>query len=108
MYVSIDPLIDTQRATQRATFVISSKNHTFSRAHRISGHWSGRAWEDLRFGCWAVCRFHGARGGGPRGKGNGMFKHGLYTQEAVKERHLLRRLLRQSRKALSIVPDRSD
>ena len=26
---------------------------------------------------------HGARGGWPRGKRNGMFKHGLYTKEAV-------------------------
>jgi hypothetical protein len=25
---------------------------------------------------WTVCRFHGARGGGPRGKRNGMFKQG--------------------------------
>jgi hypothetical protein len=37
-----------------------------------------------------------------------MFKHGLYTKEALKERRFLRELLRQSRKALSIVPDRSD
>jgi hypothetical protein len=50
---------------------------------------------------WSVCRFHGARGGGPRGKRNGMFKHGLYTKEAVKERRLLRELLRQSRRMLS-------
>jgi hypothetical protein len=50
---------------------------------------------------WTVCRFHGAGGGGPRGKRNGMFKHGLYTNEAVKERRLLRELLRQSRRTLS-------
>ena len=50
---------------------------------------------------WTVCRFHGARGGGPRGKRNGMFKHGLYTKEAVQERRLLRELLRQSRRMLS-------
>jgi hypothetical protein len=37
---------------------------------------------------WTVCRFHGARGGGPKGKRNGMFKHGLDTKEAVKERRL--------------------
>ena len=49
---------------------------------------------------WTVCRFHGARGGGPRGKRNGMFKHGLYTNEALKERRLLRQLLRQSRRTL--------
>jgi hypothetical protein len=30
---------------------------------------------------WAVCRFHGARGGAPTGKRNGMYRHGLYTQE---------------------------
>jgi hypothetical protein len=49
---------------------------------------------------WTVCRFHGARGGGPRGKRNAMFKHGLYTKEAVQERLRLRELLRQSRRML--------
>jgi hypothetical protein len=29
-----------------------------------------------------------------------MFKHGLYTNEALKERRLLRQLLRQSRRTL--------
>jgi hypothetical protein len=48
---------------------------------------------------WAVRRFHGARGGGPKGKRNGMFKHGLYTSESVTERRLLRDLLRRSRDA---------
>ena len=52
----------------------------------------------------SVCRLHGARGGGPKGKRNGMFKHGLYTNEAVKERRLLRELLRQSRRMLSTQP----
>jgi hypothetical protein len=45
---------------------------------------------------------HGARGGWPKGKRNGMFKHGLYTKEAVRERRLLRELLRQSRGALML------
>jgi hypothetical protein len=49
---------------------------------------------------WTVCRFHGARGGAPKGERNGMFKHGLYTQERVKERRLLSDLLRQSRTML--------
>jgi hypothetical protein len=31
-----------------------------------------------------------------KGKRNGMFKHGLYTKEAVQERRLLPELLRQS------------
>jgi hypothetical protein len=46
---------------------------------------------------WTVCRFHGARGGAPKGKANGSYKHGLYTQEAIAERRLLSKLLRQSR-----------
>ncbi len=50
---------------------------------------------------WAVCRFHGARGGGPVGNRNGRYRHGLYTKEAVEERRLLRALLRQSREAIS-------
>jgi hypothetical protein len=36
---------------------------------------------------WTVCRFHGARGGGPKGERNGMYRHGLNTKEAMKERH---------------------
>ncbi len=39
---------------------------------------------------WTVCRFHGARGGGPKGERNGMYRHGLNTKEAVKERRLSR------------------
>jgi hypothetical protein len=42
-----------------------------------------------------------ARGGGPKGERNGMYRHGLYTKEAVGERLLLRELLRQSREALA-------
>ncbi len=53
---------------------------------------------------WTVCRFHGARGGGPKGERNGMYRHGLYTKEAVEERRLLHELLRQSRKALAALP----
>ncbi len=50
---------------------------------------------------WAVCRFHGARGGGPEGNRNGRYLHGLYTKEAVEERRLRRELLRQSREAIT-------
>ena len=53
---------------------------------------------------WTVCRFHGARGGGPKGERNGMYRHGLYTKEAAEERRLLRELLRQSRMALATLP----
>jgi hypothetical protein len=30
---------------------------------------------------WAVCRFHGARGGAPTGKRNGMYRHGDHTKK---------------------------
>ena len=46
---------------------------------------------------WTVCRFHGARGGGPKGKRNGAYRHGLYTQEALEERRLVNELLRRVR-----------
>ena len=53
---------------------------------------------------WTVCRFHGARGGGPRGERNGMYRHGLFTKEAVEERRLLRELLRQTQETLASLP----
>jgi hypothetical protein len=49
---------------------------------------------------WTVCRFHGARGGAPRGGANGSFKHGLHTVEARAERRALSNLLRQSRRTI--------
>ncbi len=49
---------------------------------------------------WCVCRFHGARGGAPKGKRNGRYRHGLYTVEAVEGRRAVRELLKESREAL--------
>ncbi len=49
---------------------------------------------------WTVCRFHGARGGAPRGKAHGRYKHGLYTNEAIEEQRALSALLCASRKSL--------
>ena len=46
---------------------------------------------------WTVCRFHGARGGAPKGKRHGNYRHGLFTEEAIAERRMLRVLLRQCR-----------
>ena len=43
---------------------------------------------------WTVCRFHGARGGAPKGLRNGMFRHGIYTNEAIAERRSISELLR--------------
>ena len=50
---------------------------------------------------WTVCRFHGARGGAPKDKANGAYKHGFYTQEAQAERRVLSKLVEESRKLLS-------
>ncbi len=53
---------------------------------------------------WTVCRFHGARGGGPKGKRNGQYRHGRYTKEATQERRALSDLLRQAQQALADLP----
>ena len=53
---------------------------------------------------WNVCRFHGARGGEPKGKANGAWKHGYYNGAAQAERVLVKRLLKNAsslRKLLS-------
>lgn len=31
---------------------------------------------------WAVCRFHGAGGGAPKGKANGAYRKGQFTTDA--------------------------
>ena len=51
---------------------------------------------------WTVCRFHGARGGAPKGKANGAYRHGLYTAEATDERRRLRDMLDQVHETISI------
>jgi hypothetical protein len=50
---------------------------------------------------WTVCRFHGARGGAPTGKRNGMYRHGNNTLEAIALRHQLSDLQREARVLLS-------
>ena len=52
---------------------------------------------------WTVCRFHGARGGAPKGKANGAWKHGRYTDEAVAFRRECAALLRQARKTVAML-----
>lgn len=46
---------------------------------------------------WTVCRFHGARGGAPAGKRNGMYRHGDYTMEAIRLRRWVTDLARMAR-----------
>ena len=50
---------------------------------------------------WTVCRFHGARGGAPKGKANGAYRHGMYTAKAADERRRLRELLAQVRETMA-------
>ena len=50
---------------------------------------------------WTVCRFHGARGGAPKGKANGAYRDGLYAQQAQAERRFVSKLVRESGKMLS-------
>ena len=49
---------------------------------------------------WKVCRFHGARGGAPKGKANGAWRHGRFTSEAVMLRRLSTVLTRNARKTM--------
>ncbi len=50
---------------------------------------------------WTVCRFHGARGGAPTGKRNGMYQHGLHSKEAIETRRWISRLQREARELLA-------
>jgi hypothetical protein len=43
---------------------------------------------------------HGARGGAPKGKGNGNYRHGERTTEAISQRGSLRLVLESVREAL--------
>src|SRR5262245_22118862 len=51
-------------------------------------------------GC-RVCRFHGARGGAPKGKANGAWRHGRHTSQAVMLRRLSAILTRSARKTIN-------
>ena len=44
----------------------------------------------------AVCRMHGARGGGPVGAENGRYIHGRFTCEEIGRRRALHQLIRAS------------
>ena len=48
-----------------------------------------------------VCRCHGARGGAPRGLRHGLYRHGLYTVEAVEARREMRALFMAAREMLA-------
>jgi hypothetical protein len=53
---------------------------------------------------WAVCRFHGARGGAPAGKRNGAYRHGLHTSEGIEVRRAVRELMQLARAEVAALP----
>ncbi len=53
---------------------------------------------------WSVCRFHGARGGAPTGKHNGMYRNGEHTTKAAESRRRLAELQRLCRVLLDGLP----
>ena len=46
---------------------------------------------------WRVCRMHGARGGAPRGKAHGQYRHGGRSIEAMRAVRLVNALARVAR-----------
>ena len=49
---------------------------------------------------WTVCRVHGAGGGAPKGRRNGMWRHGGRSFGLIKTRHLIAELTKLSRSDL--------
>ncbi len=52
---------------------------------------------------WKVCRFHGAKGGAPRGAGHGNYKSGLHTIESKANRARLSKLILEAMAHCAIV-----
>jgi hypothetical protein len=50
-----------------------------------------------------VCRFHGSRGGAPKGKSHGRYKHGLRTAEFIREQRMFKEVLRESKGMLDVL-----
>jgi hypothetical protein len=61
---------------------------------------SGRPCQAPAVRGWAVCRMHGARGGGPSGRANGAYVHGERTEAAAARRAGLRELIRYARSVI--------
>lgn len=55
-------------------------------------------------GGWAVCRLHGAGGGAPKGKRNGMWRHGGRGLELADTRRLIAELNRMAREDIKNLP----
>jgi hypothetical protein len=52
---------------------------------------------------WAVCRFHGAKGGAPKGSAHGRYRHGKFTCEAVQQRRILSALVRTAKEQVASI-----
>lgn len=52
---------------------------------------------------WSVCRFHGARGGAPRGIRNGRYLDGMQTAEARADRAAGADLIKRAREMLNVI-----
>ena len=50
---------------------------------------------------WRVCRMHGAGGGAPRGKGNGMWRHGGRSLDLTNSRSLFAAMARLARSTMA-------
>jgi hypothetical protein len=90
---------------QKSGGILMKRRYSFQKAPRCRAT-SKRTREPCKAPAvrgWTVCRFHGARGGAPKGKANGAYRHGLYTAEAIEARRALRKLLRQSRQLLAML-----
>lgn len=51
---------------------------------------------------WKVCRFHGARGGGPSGSRNGNYRHGQDTRASEALRAELKALIHECQTTLKL------
>jgi hypothetical protein len=79
------------------------RRYAFQKAPRCSAtsKRSGQPCQAPAVRGWTVCRFHGARGGAPKGRANGACLHGLYTAKAADERQQLRGLLAMVRETVA-------
>jgi len=57
----------------------------------------GEPCRGLAVGGRPVCRLHGGKGGAPKGKRNGAFRHGRYSAEVIAERREARATIKRVR-----------
>lgn len=76
--------VDVREMSGKALLV-----YIFFRPFQFSVRWRLRnPWQAPAVRGWTVCRFHGAHGRAPKGKGNGAYRHGLHTRQTIEARQL--------------------